>query len=621
MLRVCLARPGMRAGAAARAGPSRPASTENKQLDPRGVDYALFEAPTEEYRAAAAATRAATPASATPALPPPTALLARLLAARRFADARHALAQLQRLHSALGPPLPAYIHAAHWAAAHRHADDALTWLALAPDVRTSPLPRAARMRLHVLAAQTVHWLCVHRAPVAAVAAAHLCGVRGYGAAAAAAALFCCRASPHDAWDAWRAAEHALPTTARRTRVFNRAFAALVRAGHTATARQWARLSAERAPGTYALAPAAAAAVRGARRPARRPAGAYARIAADDLATARAALTDMIMPGWRPGQRIATRGCLPTPETLARFLAAAAAAARPAAFVRPVRAALRAHHLHAVRTHARSGAALLYACALLRALELTHDPAGVFRVWRRRFGDSPGVHVPPGAGAGAHAALAPPHAPTAYAAAVVQRVAVGALPRAALARAYREFVRALVRGDPAASPGCFEPFMRRMSLAAPRAYARAALWEHLGDMQRLGAAPRSETWRIVLQALARAGTRDAWRTLVAVLDACERGAPLCTADARLPDAVLAPAALPALYAGILQVLAPAGGALAPRSVWWNRSWEIARRARGGDTAHAPLDAALARLRASSASSSAPASSPSSSSEGYGAVCGS
>ena len=587
MLRVCLARPGMRAGAAALAGPSRPASTENKQLDPRGVDYELFEPPTAEYRAAAAAA-----AAPTTALPAPTALLARLLAARRFADARHALTQLQHLHSALGPPLPAYIHAAHWAAAHRHTDDALTWLALAPDVRTSPLPRAARMQLHALAAQTVHWLCVHRAHAAAAAAAHLCGARGYGAAAAAAALFCCRASPRDAWDAWRAAERALPTAARRTRVFNRAFAALVRAGHTTTARQWARLSAERAPGTYALAPAAAAAVRAARRPARRPRG--ARTATADLAAARRALADMIMPGWRPGQRIAARGHLPTPETLARFLAAAAT--RPAAFVRPVRAALRAHHMHAVRTHAHSGAALLYACALLRALELTRDYAGVFRVWRRRFGDSPGVHVPPDAGA--LAALAPPHVPTAYAAAVVQRAAVAVLPRAELPRAYRRFVDALVRGDPAASPGCFEPFMRRMSLAAPRAYARGALWEHLGDMQRLGAAPRDETWRIVLQALARAGTRDAWRTLGAILDACERGAPLRTADARLPDVVVAPQ--PALYAGILQVLAPAG-ACAPRSVWWNRSWEIARRARGAagaGAADAQLRAALARLRAMS-----------------------
>lgn len=613
MLSARLVRAGARHCAPAPvAGPSRAAWTEsNTALDPRGVDYSVFEAPDAEYE------RAGAHLHETPqrTLPPSTALLRGLLTQRQYADAANALAQLQRLDTPLGPPLPEYALAAHWAAANRRVDDALRWITLLPDAAhlyQDTHDGACKHDVEIQrylddkVTQTVRWLCAARAGDEVLRAAHALGARGYTRGATTAVLFMCRTRPSDAWDAWRAAERSCATRERRARVYSRAFAALVRHGHWATARQWARLSAEEAPGAYPLSEAALRAylersracgarpARGARSiPATEIDAKLAPlIARGDIVRARQVLIDGIMPNWRGGQRIPRRGGeLPHVEHLAQFLELASRTPQTSGrFLKPVREALRAHRMSAFRTQGRSAAALLYASALLRSRELAGDHAGVFRVWSRRFEDSPGVFAE---GAARPTELAPMQRANAYVAAVAVRTSVATTrTQAEVVELYRRFVGAIDRGDPAASPGCFEPFLRAFSMHEPRAFAHT-LWTVFADMERVGAIARTTTWRVVLQGLARDGSPASWDLVCVVLRAIATGQRLADADTRIPSAFPTPLPTPVLYTGVLQVLAPEHDA--PRGVWWNRSRQIANMAREHDVEdYAPLAAALRRV---------------------------
>ena len=158
--------------------------------------------------------------------------------------------------------------------------------------------------------------------------------------------------------------------------------------------------------------------------------------------------------------------------------------------------------------------------------------------------------------------------------------------------YRRFIGAIDRGDPAASPGCFEPFLRAFSMHEPRAFART-LWTVFADMVRVGAIARTTTWRVVLQGLVRDGSPASWDLVCAVLRAIATGKRLADADARIPSAFPTPLPTPVLYTGVLQVLAPEHDA--PRGVWWNRSRQIANMAREHNVEdYPPLAAALRRV---------------------------
>ncbi|WFC98307.1 hypothetical protein MYAM1_001033 [Malassezia yamatoensis] len=151
---VMIGREGIRTSYAMR---SKAASGSNMQLDPRGVDYGLFEAPTEEYRLP---NNASINSSRTPTnseIPPAIALLKRLVQQGSFVDASHALEQLKSLNTPLDVPLVDYITAARHFAALGHADEALRWLELAPTFSELPSPADAKHASWQFN-QTMHWL-------------------------------------------------------------------------------------------------------------------------------------------------------------------------------------------------------------------------------------------------------------------------------------------------------------------------------------------------------------------------------------------------------------------------------------------------------------------------------
>lgn len=280
----------------------------NMQLDPRGVDYSLFEAPDTEYdtmgdehtQHAARATAAAAEAGDVDAvLPPPAALLRRMLLARQYADATRALEQLQALHTPLGPPLSEYVLAARWCAASGRAEDALRWLTLCPPLlRSSEQPgargewdgRPARgQRRHRAAVahqleQTYHWLCRADSSAEQVAVRQACFLaaeRGYESALRIGLVHVyggrwARSAPTP-WDYWisvvdrlgqtaetatgagneaGAARSGGPTPARLARLYNTLLRALVRAGHWHDALDWAARSTapDATPPAYPLDP-------------------------------------------------------------------------------------------------------------------------------------------------------------------------------------------------------------------------------------------------------------------------------------------------------------------------------------------------------------------------------
>ncbi|WFD42389.1 hypothetical protein MPSI1_001032 [Malassezia psittaci] len=151
---VIIGRDGVRKSYAMR---SAAASGSNMQLDPRGVDYGLFEAPTAEYRLPDTASINPNQTHTNSEVPPAIALLKRLVQQGSFVDALHALDQLKSLNTPLDVPLVDYITAARHFAAQGNADEALRWLELAPAFSELPSPADAKHASWQFN-QTMHWL-------------------------------------------------------------------------------------------------------------------------------------------------------------------------------------------------------------------------------------------------------------------------------------------------------------------------------------------------------------------------------------------------------------------------------------------------------------------------------
>lgn len=592
----------------------RDSSGSNMQLDPRGVDYALFEAPSAEYRVPAAdAGPADAPARAPDAaLAPPTALLQRLLHAQQFDDALRALDQLEALDTPLGAPLVEYAHAARHCAARGHAADALRWLALAPHAAAA---RAGRWHVD----QAVHWLTA-AGDDALQRACVLAAAKGYASALTTGAthLFRTAAWHTDGaralWDRLTAPYAPVDASARDrqlARLYNRALRAMAHGGHAHAARAWAGAAAP----AYALEAATAAALAPAPHaaplsPERRAVDRRVKdaLAADDLAHARAVLLRAPEP--------------PSVEILAAFLAHAGrhtAVAVPrdpqrrgalatGRFLRPVRTAMQRHER------------ALFDTALLRAREKEHDWHGALRVFQRRFQPVDGLEgallraaeqIPPSARAASHAAASLAnsarrraeararrvrHLASPYAVACVLRAlaALCAQDAALLQRLYVHCVRHLAPRH--LSARVFEALIPAWSAAAPHAFVQprdGAMWVMLRDMHAAHVEPRATTWTLLLQALVRDGSHASWSLVCALLERMGGGA------ARGADSlagVALPPATPGMYAGVLQALHIAPGVRAERA---RQVRNLLRAARSRSLAaaaetHVPLQEQLARL---------------------------
>jgi len=586
------------------------AARANAELDPRGVDYDLFEPPTSEYL------REAQHATIPSVLSAPVALLHRLLHAAQYAEAQRALEQLRGLDTPLDTPLVEYLLAARWCATRGDARSAITWLTLAPP--TSKVPSSALPH----ATQTIHWIVQRGADDATLREACIVAAQhGYVAALAHALEPLYRgawgASPA-AWPTWcgivSEARAAGVDDAMLARLYNRVVRAQIRGGHAPC------VLASRAPSSSLAA--------GAVFPLDRPTTAlvHGAVPAADVDVALAArVAALVRKGLLREARAALlanaqRGMAPPVETLATFIAAAgrrrvlasAAAVPTGRFLRPLRRTLRRG---------------LWDTALLRAREKDGDWRGTLRVWRRRFCPVPCVDegvmeelladaalpmsLTTHATAVAANSVARPalrrdlrarRPPTPYAVATVLRaLATGcAFDRARLRRAYDTLVRHADGGTAAPRPSAaaFEAFIRVASVAAPRAFVAPTgdallptFWELLRDMQRCGVVPRTSTWTLLLQALARDASHNSWTLLCAVLRAMGGG----ERDAMLPAGLVLPPATLGTYTGVLQMLLR-GGAREQERARQVRNLLVAHAARGAFAAdevaaYPPLRAAL------------------------------
>ncbi|SPO29201.1 uncharacterized protein UTRI_06150 [Ustilago trichophora] len=134
------------ASAYSTSNPASPLPGSNNDIDPRGVDYSLFEVEDESYAQYASTsaivdetntaqqvgTSAVAAVESTTALSAPTQLLVRLINAADFEAATTVLRELQTLRAPLNEPLPIYSTAALWAIRHSKEQDMLTWMRLCP---------------------------------------------------------------------------------------------------------------------------------------------------------------------------------------------------------------------------------------------------------------------------------------------------------------------------------------------------------------------------------------------------------------------------------------------------------------------------------------------------------
>ncbi|KAJ9476053.1 hypothetical protein PHBOTO_006129 [Pseudozyma hubeiensis] len=127
--------------------PAYPLPGSNNEIDPRGVDYSLFEPEDDTYTQHASTSTvnhqatvserddlfAATPAStSSSSLSAPSQLLVRLIEQQDFETATTVLNELLALKSPLTEPLPVYSAAALWCIRNGRKKDMLAWMRLCP---------------------------------------------------------------------------------------------------------------------------------------------------------------------------------------------------------------------------------------------------------------------------------------------------------------------------------------------------------------------------------------------------------------------------------------------------------------------------------------------------------
>lgn len=616
----------------------------NKQLDPRGIDYALFELPSEEYHTPASTMHVGV-SSSDGTLAPPAALLQRLLRSREFGDAMRALAQLESLDTPLGTPIVEYAHAARHCAAHNDTDAALRWLVLVPHAAELGSGFAHDGRWHV--DQAMHWLTssdaavVQRACILAASKGYISALttgvthlyrtgawRDEGAAALWTRIVAC--APYVPVDA-RAADRQL------ARLYNRAVRAMVHGGAVREARAWAHTHTSTSAAPYALDAATEALLNGTHAaPSAARAPRHYR-AAMPPAPMQHAVDTRVLEALRAGDLAHARFVLlhafaaPSVDVLATFLAhagrhtaievprdarrgRAGGAVATGRFLRPVRTAIERHD----RT--------LYDTALVRARHKERDWHGTLRVFQRRFQPVPGLdaallhaaeQIPPAASlASSHAAASHAnsdarradargrrvrHLASPYVVACVLRALVGlcAGDAALLQRLYAHCIRRLPPRH--LTVRVFEALIPAWSAAAPHQFVQApggALWTMLRDLQRAHIEMRALTWTLLLQALVRDGTHESWALVCALLEhmsagAAQHGVREATA---VVHGVPVPRATPAMFAGVLQTLHIAPGVRAERARQVRNVLHASPDAElvAAAEAHAPLQAQLSIL---------------------------
>ncbi|WFD27570.1 hypothetical protein MNAN1_002569 [Malassezia nana] len=533
----------------------------NKDLDPRGVDYALFETPTPEY---VRQSRMAPPVSTRPAA---VETMRRVLKEGQYAAAMHLFAQLRELRTPLAEPLVEYAHAARWCVATQRADNVVPLLERVP-IEAAHSATAVHQVAQALLLLARDATMTGTAEQAILVAAE----RGFVQALprALTELYHGPLGGTPRGEAlWRELVPRLRAAgvseAGLAALFSRIVRAQVRARHTPLHETLPSTSA--APVAFALDAQTRALVQRrvsdeARWPLLPPEdqARFARHAeAHDLLRMRSVLLGA-----------AARGFVPPLEQLATLLVAAAEHTHiphseprcsTGAFLRPLRRRLQAY----------PG---LWETALLRAREKAGDWRGALRLWQMRFVPSPLVCDAliearlgaPDAALGAPRTYAATVArqsarrpatqravrarlvPTAYALATALRALVQACGRdaALLAQAYGALVAHARAGVPVRA-ACFEAFVPALSRLDPQRFVHTmpsdrspTLWTIWQDMRACGVEPRATTCTLFLQALARARGRRAWRAAATLLRAMESGNTL-------------PAATPHTYRGVLHVL--------------------------------------------------------------------
>ncbi|PKI85096.1 hypothetical protein MVES1_001434 [Malassezia vespertilionis] len=584
----------------------RPVRASNLDLDPRGVDYALFEPISDEYGTVHAETSRIAVLKA-----PPVALLHRLLHAHKYDEALRTLLQLHVLDTPLSA-LPEYNDAARWFAAHGRYADALHWIELAP--ACAGLSRQFRAAMQ----QAMQWLT--RAPLTERSehavlqkACMYAASKGYIDALTIGMTHMYR---YQLWPDegpiafWESVAQAYTGTAPKwQRLANRVYHALVRGGGHAHAEPWARLASAAAPDASTV---------------------------DTLRPTRDPMLDArVSEALRAGNLAAARKLLlkaratPGVEILASLLCAAGrtVAVRDGArecatgqFLRPLRRAI-----------LQRNCALWYT-ALVRAREKEHDWLGALRVFRCRFVPVPGLDThlldaaervcPPRTQTESHAAasLANSDARTAahrtarvrldtsaYLLGSVLRALVGccAQDRALLYKLYAHTL-SILRQPRLASARAFEAFIPALSAAHPAGFVGGergtmpSMWDMLRDMHGLRVSPRAGTWTMFIQALVRDGTHTSWQLATAILARMGGNAPC----ALLPETLVLPTATLGVYTGVLQAVLPQNTAVLAQSRAAHRARTVRNMlddaiARGNvdakeARAYAPMQAQLAKL---------------------------
>ena len=622
-----------------------PADTgSNMQLDPRGVDYALFELPSEEYQTPVSTMHVGV-SSDDDTLAPPAALLQRLLRSREFGDAMRALSQLESLDTPLGTPIVEYAHAARHCAAHNDTDAALRWLTLVPHAAELGGSTAHDGRWHV--DQAMHWLTGSDAGVVQRACI-LVATKGYISALTTGVTHLYRTGawrdegPAALWARTVAGAPFVPVDAQAgdrqlARLYNRAVRAMVHGGAVREAHAWAHARTSTSAAPYALDAATEALLRGTHAvPSAARAPRHYR-ATMPPAPMQHAVDTRVLDALHAGDLAHARFVLlhafaaPSVDVLATFLAhagrntaievprdarrgRAGGAVATGRFLRPVRTAIERHD----RT--------LYDTALVRARHKERDWHGTLRVFQWRFQPVPGLdpallqaaeQIPPAAPlAASHAAASHAnsdarradargrrvrHLASPYVVACVLRALVElcAGDEALLQRLYAHCIRRLPPRH--LTVRVFEALIPAWSAAAPHKFVQApggALWTMLRDMQRAHIELRAPTWTLLLQALVRDGTHESWALVYALLEHMSAGA--AQHGTREAAAVLhgvpVPRATPAMFAGVLQTLHIAPGVRAERARQVRNVLHASPDAElvAAAAAHAPLQAQLSIL---------------------------